>query len=113
MTQQDTKREKGTRKEGRKGGHKGRRTSPLAKVGRSREGFTLFWGLRDPRCHFLAATWKLAEKTERLTKFRTGGMRAGSWPGGRRWGGDSELRLPLRATGQEVRVEAEISLTGS
>lgn len=46
LTQQDTKREKGTRKEGRKGGHKGRRTSPLAKVGRSREGFTLFWGLR-------------------------------------------------------------------
>lgn len=70
MTQQDTKREKGTRKEGRKGGRKGRRTSPLAKVGRSREGFTLFWGLRDPRCHFLAATWKLAEKTRKADKIQ-------------------------------------------
>lgn len=67
MTQQDTKREKGTRREGRKGGSKGRRTSLLAKVGRSREGFSLFWGLRAPRCHFLAATRKLAEETERLT----------------------------------------------
>lgn len=60
----------------------------------------------------MAAAWKLTE-TERLTKCRTGGMRAGSWPGGGRWGGDSELRLPPRATRQEVRVEAEISLTGS
>ena len=39
---------------GRKGGSKGGRTSLLAKVGRSREGFTLCLGPRASRCHFLA-----------------------------------------------------------
>lgn len=70
MTQQDTKREKGKRKEGRKRGNKGTRSSLLAKVGTSREGFTLFLGPRDPRYHCLAATQDLAKKTERLTNAR-------------------------------------------
>lgn len=89
------------------------RTSLPARVGTSKVGFTLFLGRRDPRCHFLAAMQDLAEKTERLTH-AGGSMRTGSWPGGRRWGGDSELRLPPRGhwAGSEGGGR-EISLTGS
>lgn len=63
-TQQKTKRETGKRKKGRKRRSKGKRSSPLARVGTSREGSTLFSGPRDPRDHSLAATQDLAAKTE-------------------------------------------------
>lgn len=39
VTQQNTQREKGKRKEGRKRGSKGTRSNLVAKVGTSREGF--------------------------------------------------------------------------
>lgn len=68
MTQQDTKGRRG------KGGgeekkEQGNRASLLAKVGRSREGFTSFLGSRAPRYH-LVTKWELAEKMEMLTKSR-------------------------------------------
>lgn len=107
VTQQNTQREKGKRKVGRKRGSKGTRSSLLANVGTSREGFTLFLGPRDPRYHSFAATQDLAKKTERLT--HTGGesMRTGSWLEEEGGEGIQSLHFLLEAPGQEVRVEAE------